>query len=136
MGDVNVQHFATSAYNNFSVYIAITLSRSGLKIQQNVSRNQPRCATWVSNFTCLINFHLYELILRWLNILKTHFVVDGVEFTIFLFADDQSLKSEDKSQEAVYKLSQTIRSKKTTVREFAGVQPIKEKITAAGKISD
>jgi len=68
--------------------------------------------------------------------------VDGVAFLTLLFANDRIIiaESEDKLQEAVYKLSQTVRkynlnisSKKTKVMTFAGVEPLKAKITVDRK---
>jgi len=43
--------------------------------------------------------------------LKIHFIVDRVDFHTLLFANDKIItsKSEDKLQEAIYKLSQTVR---------------------------
>jgi hypothetical protein len=69
--------------------------------------------------------------------------VDGVDFTTLLFADNQKILavSKDKLQEAVYKLSMTVRknnlnilSKETKVMGFAEVEPIRAMVIVDEKI--
>jgi hypothetical protein len=70
--------------------------------------------------------------------------VDGVDFTTTLLCANNQIiiaESEDTLQEAVWKLSQTVRkcnlntsSKEIKVRAFAGVAPVKAKIIVDGKI--
>jgi hypothetical protein len=48
-----------------------------------------------NNFTfTLCNFYLCDVILRWLNVLKKHFIVDRDATTTLLFADDQIIIAE------------------------------------------
>jgi hypothetical protein len=77
-----------------------------------------------------------------MNILKTFFAVDGVDFNALLFPDNQItiFKSEDKLQEAIYKLSQAVRkydlnifSKRAKVIIFAIVEQVTVRIIVDGK---
>jgi hypothetical protein len=67
--------------------------------------------------------------------------VDGVGFTTLLFPNNWIIiaESEDKLQEAVYKLSQTVRkynpdifSEKTKEVAFAGIETAREEIIVDG----
>jgi hypothetical protein len=78
-------------------------------------------------------------------ILKIHFTVGGVDFSTLLLDDGQIIiaESEDDLQEAVYKLSQTVRkynlnisSKRTKVMAFATAEPVRAKIILNEKVME
>jgi hypothetical protein len=65
----------------------VTIAGNSVKIQTGYLPNASITVSGASTFTYFI-FHFGEVIHRWLNILKTHFIVDGVDFTTLLFASD------------------------------------------------